>query len=191
MPRLAPPAIAPGSIRRLPQPVLRSDTLVLRPWQAGDEHAVVKAYADPDIRHWHDRSMDGDEAAAWVAHWAGRWQAETGAGWAITIDDVPVGQISLRTFEHGDGISEVSYWLLPQARGRGAATTALRTVAGWGFETLGLHRIEVEHATQNTASCRVATRAGFPLEGTRRGAYLQSDGRHDAHLHARLAGDLS
>ena len=171
--------------------MLVADGIVLRPWRAGDEHAVVEAYADPDIRQWHQRSMDADEAAAWVAHWAARWQAETGAGWAITIDDEPVGQISLRTFEHGDGISEVSYWVLPRARGRGVATTALRTVADWGFGTLGLYRIQVDHATQNTASCGVATRAGFLLEGTKRGSYLQSDGRHDAHLHARLAGDVS
>ena len=58
----------------------------------------------------------------------------------------------------------------------------------WAFETLGLHRIEVDHSVENPASCRVATRAGFRLEGTKRGDALHADGWHDMHLHARVAG---
>lgn len=191
MPRLTPPTITPGSIRRLPQPVLDADGLRLRPWRAGDEAAVVAAYADPDIRRWHARSMDADEAAAWVASWSGRWEGETGAGWALERDGDVVGQLSLRSFEHGDGRSTVSYWVLPRARGRGLATTALRTVAEWAFDALGLHRIEVDHSVDNPASCLVATRAGFHLEGTKRGDALHADGWHDMHLHARVAGDVS
>jgi RimJ/RimL family protein N-acetyltransferase len=189
VPRLTPPAITPGSISRHPQPVLSVDGLVLRPWRADDAGAVVTAYADPGIRRWHDRSMSPEEADAWVAQWTDRWQTETGAGWAVTLDDAPVGQISLRKFEHGDGVSEVSYWVLPVARGRGVATTALRTVAAWAFDVAAVHRIEVDHSTGNPSSCAVATRAGFRLEGTKRGTALHADGWHDMHLHARVQGD--
>ena len=42
----------------------------------------------------------------------------------------------------------------------------------------------------NPASCRVATRAGFALEGTHRSSFRYGDGRlHDEHSHARLAAD--
>jgi RimJ/RimL family protein N-acetyltransferase len=37
----------------------------------------------------------------------------------------------------------------------------------------------------NTASCRVAGKAGFRLEGTLRSALLHTDGWHDMHLHGR------
>jgi [ribosomal protein S5]-alanine N-acetyltransferase len=50
----------------------------------------------------------------------------------------------------------------------------------------GFHRLDLEHATGNTASCRVAEKTGFALEGVRRSAWLQADGRHDVHAHARL-----
>ncbi|MEU1023512.1 GNAT family protein, partial [Streptomyces sp. NPDC005904] len=53
----------------------------------------------------------------------------------------------------------------------------------------GLHRLELTHATANEASCRVALKAGFPAEGTKRSALLHADGWHDMHLHARIAGD--
>ncbi|WP_421743239.1 GNAT family N-acetyltransferase [Cellulomonas sp.] len=191
MPRLTPPAITPGTVSGSVQPILHAEGLHLRPWRAQDVDAVVAAYADPGIRRWHDRSMDHPEAAAWVASWADRWRAETGAGWAIATTDAVLGQISLRSFDHGDGRSDISYWVLPAARGRGIATTALATLSTWAFGALGLHRIEVDHSVDNPASCLVATRAGFRLEGTKRGDALHADGWHDMHLHARVAGDVS
>jgi len=189
VPRLTAPAIAPGTLRDLTQPLLRTDGLALRPWRAGDVGTVAAAYDDPGIQRWHTRSMSPDEAAAWVASWADRWQGETGCGFAITTDDEVVGQISLRSLDHGDGRSDISYWVLPGARGRGVATTALRLLSGWAFDVLGLHRIEVDHSVDNPASCLVATRAGYRLEGTKRGDALHADGWHDMHLHARVAGD--
>ena len=41
-----------------------------------------------------------------------------------------------------------------------------------------------------SASCRVAEKSGYLLEGVLRQAFRAEDGtRHDEHLHARLAGD--
>ena len=42
------------------------------------------------------------------------------------------------------------------------------------------------HAVANPASCKVALRAGFPLEGLLRQSFVYGDGqRYDEHLHAR------
>ena len=49
-----------------------------------------------------------------------------------------------------------------------------------------MHRIDVEHSTRNSASCRVAAKAGFVPEGTKMSAALHVDGWHDMHLHARI-----
>jgi RimJ/RimL family protein N-acetyltransferase len=101
-----------------------------------------------------------------------------------------LGQISLRTVNLDEGTAEVSYWVMPAARGRGVAHRALATMTTWAFEVLGLHRIEVLHSTQNPASCRVADRAGYIAEGVKRSEALHADGWHDMHLHARLATDV-
>jgi RimJ/RimL family protein N-acetyltransferase len=180
-----------------PQPSIGGDALVLRPWQASDRAVVVAAYADPAIRRWHCRSMSDDEARVWIAQWPDRWRAETGAGWAV-VDKrsgvggvgAVVGQISLRRIDLVEGLADVSYWVLPGARGRGVAARALSALAGWGFTTLGLHRIEVSHSTRNPASCRVAVRAGFAPEGVKRSEARHADGWHDMHLHARLDDDV-
>ncbi|MFC6149614.1 MULTISPECIES: GNAT family N-acetyltransferase [Mumia] len=78
---------------------------------------------------------------------------------------------------------------LASARGRGVATRAVRAAASRLLHDVGFHRLEIEHSTANPASCRVATHAGFPLEGTRRSAALHADGGHDMHVHARLAAE--
>jgi hypothetical protein len=40
------------------------------------------------------------------------------------------------------------------------------------------------------ASCRVAQKAGYLLEGTKREHWLFADGWHDVHLHARVSEAL-
>jgi RimJ/RimL family protein N-acetyltransferase len=189
VPLLTDPAVAPGSLARLRQPVLPLGDVALRPWRRSDGSALVEAYAEPGVQRWHARSMNLDEARAWVDSWPERWNGESGAGWAVVDASGLVGQISLRRLSLTEGLGEVSYWVLPAARGRRVATRALCGLSAWVFDQLGLHRLEVNHSTVNPTSCRVAQNAGYRLEGTRRRQALHADGWHDMHLHARLIED--
>jgi len=173
------------------QPVLSGPSdHVLRPFEASDAPALTAAYAVPDIQQWHMAQLDStEEAAAWIDRWRAEWPAETGANWVIADPDTGrlLGRAALRGVRLTEGHAEISYWVIPDARGRGLAGSAVDTLMTWSFTTLGLHRLEVNHAVDNRSSCRVATKAGFELEGTRRSALLHVDGWHDMHLHARIA----
>jgi [ribosomal protein S5]-alanine N-acetyltransferase len=189
VPLLIEPAVTPGSLARLAQPVLELNDFVLRPWQASDASAVAAAYSEPSIQHWHGRSMTEDEARAWIDSWSGRWNRESGCGWAVAVGSRLLGQISLRRLSLPDGVAELSYWVASAARGRGLATRALRALSDWVFDQLCLHRVELNHSVANPASCRVAEKAGYALEGIKRREGLHVDGWHDMHLHARLIDD--
>jgi ribosomal-protein-alanine N-acetyltransferase len=190
MPQLVGPVVAAGTLRRTSQPLLHVDELQLRPWRPDDAPGVVLAYDDPAIRRWHLRSVSVEEVRSWLDRWARRWSEETGASWAVTRDAVDLlGQVSLRTLSLAEGQAEVSYWVLPAARGRAVAPRALDALTTWATHDLGLHRLELAHSTANAASCRVALKAGYVLEGTKRREALHADGWHDMHLHARLATD--
>jgi RimJ/RimL family protein N-acetyltransferase len=182
--------IAPGVLRGSAQPVLRSAAgLTLRPWRPGDVPAVVAAYADPDIQRWNLQSLDEAEAASWIAQWPQHWQAETDACWAVTSGTGEIlGRVAVRTISLADGFGQVTYWVLPGARGRGVAAQATAEVARWALDDVGLHRLELVHSLANPASCRVAEKAGFAVEGVLREGMLHQDGWHDMHLHARTAG---
>ena len=166
--------------------------MLLRPWNPGDAQAVLDAYQDEAIQRWHVQRADSlAEAQEWVEGWRGGWAAESGAHWAVveTDGDLLLGRAALKHLEFASGTADVAYWTVPAARGRGVCPRAVGAMASWAFETADFHRLELEHAMGNTASCRVAEKTGFAVEGVRRSAWLQADGRHDVHAHARLRTD--
>lgn len=189
MPRLIPPVLPAGTFRDHPQPRLTTDRgWLLRPWEPGDVPAIVAAYDDRDIQHWHHRTMTPDEAAAWVAANSETWTEETDAEWAVVDGADLVGRVALRDVNLAIGQGEVSYWTCPPARGRGVASDAVQRVATWALATVGFWRLELRHSVQNPASCRVAVRAGFEAEARLSSQHIHADGWHDVHLHSRFRG---
>jgi RimJ/RimL family protein N-acetyltransferase len=69
------------------------------------------------------------------------------------------------------------------------ATAALRLVAGWAFQELGVERLQLTTHPDNAASQRVAAKAGFSREGTLRAWLVTRDGRRDAVMFSLLPGD--
>jgi RimJ/RimL family protein N-acetyltransferase len=189
MPRLVAAVVQPGALSGMQQPAISIDEdLLLRPWDVADVSAVVAAYAEQDIQAWNLSSMNDAEAREWIRSWAATWEAETDACWAIAekSDLSVVGRIALRHIVLSAGSAEVTYWVAPHARRRGAASLAAKAVSRWAFGSLGLHRLELGHSVHNVSSCGVAGRAGFVLEGIRRSSLLHADGWHDMHLHALI-----
>ncbi|MCY1137340.1 GNAT family protein [Actinoplanes sp. Pm04-4] len=167
--------------------------LELRPWRVHDAAAMVAAGQDPAIRRWNRFVVDSPtEARRRIERMRERWLSEQSALWAIapTGAGEPVGLIGWSDIDLAEGSAEVLYWILPAGRGRGVAVEATRRLSRWGFDDLGLHRLRLCHSTANEASCRVAAKAGFAVEGTMRSALLHEDGWHDQHLHALVQGDI-
>ncbi len=190
MTRLVSPVLPPGSLSSRHQPVLRvDDRYVLRPWTEGDIPAIVTAYADPDVQHWTLNYFEEPDARNLITKWNDSWENETSAHWAIarTSDNLAVRRVGPRVIDLAGGEAEMSYWVSPQARGDGAASLATATLSEWLLEDLGLHRLELGHSVLNPASCRVALKAGYAPEGTKRSALLHSDGWHDMHWHSRIS----
>ena len=184
-----PPAIPAGTLAGRPQPVLRTaGELLLRPWDPADAAVFLGAYRDPEIRHWHTRQpASEDQVREWFDEYRRDWARERGAHWAVTRGGGEVlGRIAVRSMNLDDGVAGCAYWVLPAARRAGVASGALTAVSVWAFGEAGFHRLALSHSTRNHASCRVAARSGFVLEGTMRSTAVHSDGRHDMHLHARI-----
>ncbi|MGW7023137.1 GNAT family N-acetyltransferase [Streptomyces decoyicus] len=188
------PTIPAGTFSRTSQPSLPSydGELLLRPWEADDAPVLQRAFQDRTIQRWHVHHVTSpDEAQEWITATHRSWQREQDVQWAITRADGGeiLGRVALRRMNLVHGVAECAYWVLPPARGAGVAPRAVATVTAWALGEAGFHRLELAHSVHNEASCRVATKSGFVLEGTLRGAHLQPDGRHDSHLHARVRGD--
>jgi RimJ/RimL family protein N-acetyltransferase len=107
-----------------------------------------------------------------------------------TDDDDVFGGASLHAVELHERRAAVGYWLAAHGRGRGVATHATRLLARWGFEHLGLERIELTCAPDNLASQRVAERCGFTREGVLRSHMGFKGGRRDTVVYSLLPDEL-
>ena len=190
MPSTFPPALPKGSFSTSDHPRIAVGDAVLRPWLLDDAAVLVEAFDDEAIRRWHvSRADTVDEARDLITRWQGGWAAENEFNWAIVgADDALLGRIALKGVDLFGASAGVAYWMRPASRGRGLCPRAVVALSEWAFDA-GFHRLQLQHSTLNLASCRVATKAGFREEGTRRGAALHADGWHDMHAHARLSGD--
>ena len=158
-----------------------------------DADDVGAALDDPDIAVWNPSASSSDprheRALRWIADRAG-W-ADDHASWVVrSAEGRVVGAVSLHHLDHGMLTAEIGYWLTPEARGLGVGSATVDAATRFAFGTLGMQRVELFHAVENRASCRLAERCGYLLEGTSRQSFVYGDGlRHDEHLHARLAAD--
>lgn len=77
----------------------------------------------------------------------------------------------------------------PDVYGRGFGTEATSLVLDYAFDTVGLHRVELEVYSFNPRGQRAYEKAGFVREGVRRQALRWDGGWHDVVVMAALAGD--
>ncbi|MFJ4674750.1 GNAT family N-acetyltransferase [Kitasatospora sp. NPDC088783] len=160
---------------------LTSADLTLRPWEDGDADALAALLADPEIRRrTSHRVSDRAGALRWIAaERAGRATGERLA-FAMVTDGRAVGHVVLKRPGGTGPTGEVGYWTGAPARGRGLAPRAVALLSAWALSPAdgpALTRLELIHHADNPASCRVARKAGYPLE-----ALLPRP--RERHLHA-------
>jgi RimJ/RimL family protein N-acetyltransferase len=170
--------------------------VALRPWRADDVPERMMAFADPLVQRFSwtrtepYAERDARELFAYLKQ-ARLDERELGFALVAPHDDTDVlGGASLYAVELAERRAAVGYWLAPHARGRGVATHATRLLARWGFERLGLERLELTCGPDNAASQRVAERCGFTREGLLRSHMRFKGGRRDTLVYSLLPGEL-
>lgn len=177
---------------RLPDPPLGDGTVTLRPFGTEDIPDIVAACRDPEIPRWTrvpDDYSEADARAFLAMASAGRTE---GTAIVLAVCDATDEALLGATGIHGigEGTGEIGYWMRREARGRGAATRAVRLVSGWALTDLGLARLDLLAEPANAASQRVAEKAGFSREGLLRGYRELKGTRRDFVMFSLLAGDL-
>jgi RimJ/RimL family protein N-acetyltransferase len=167
---------------------LRDGPLTLRPWREGDVPAIVAACQDPELLRWLPlipRPYTREHAQAFVGD-----RLDGPYSFAIEEDGRLAGSIALRVDEF-NASGNLGYWCAPEARGRGVATRALRMLCRYGFDELGLERLELVTDPDNVGSQRVAEKVGFRREGVLRSHMRHPDGRRrDSVMFSLLPGEL-
>ncbi|AXB42489.1 GNAT family N-acetyltransferase [Amycolatopsis albispora] len=136
-----------------------------------------------------DRVTDLASSRAFLQSYADKTAADTGRLYGIRVDGKLVGGVLFRTMDVTQGTAEAGCWLEPSAAGRGLVTRAVEVIIDWAVTERGIHRIEWQVASGNTASIAVARRLGMQRDGVLREAGLHRGEWYDLEVWSVLAPD--
>lgn len=171
--------------------------LLIRPYREEDASALYEAVREsvPEVSPWlpwcHE-NYSIEESREFTSSRAMAAQGDAWYGFAIFERDGGrlLGGVGLNFINRVHQMANLGYWVRTSVAGRGVATSATRAFARFGFEELGLQRIEIVAAVSNLASQRVAEKAGAVREGVLRKRLLIRGEPHDAVLFSLVAEDL-
>lgn len=132
----------------------------LRPLQASDAEWIYHACQDAEVQRWTKipRPYTREHATSFVVDQNGELLAN-----AIINSRTgkPAGVAGIHHIK--DGVATVGYWIAPEARRTGAASTALRILPSIAKRLGQVHTVRAVIAETNTASRATAERAGFKI----------------------------
>jgi RimJ/RimL family protein N-acetyltransferase len=186
-----PPTPEPLVRLLVPPEGIRANDVILRFPSRDDVDAILPAFTDPEMREAGNLpAFDRDALAASIHELP--LLAESGRLLALIAVDAGTGDaVGGGMLHHLDAerqIVEIGYFVLPQARRRGIATTIARLLAEHAF-SLGIARVTAYVNVGNIASERVAERAGFTREGVVRSMPKPDGRRVDKTLFSLLPGE--
>ena len=175
----------------LDQPTLTTNRLTLRPFVLEDAWDVerlagMREIADTTLNIPHPYPVGA--ATRWIETHAPAWTAGTGVTYAIveTGDGKLAGVVSLMQIHREHLRAELGYWIAVDRWNKGFATEASEALVHFGFNTIGLHRIESTHFVCNPASGKVMQKLGMHQEGIARDWAMKWDRYESLVRHAIL-----
>jgi RimJ/RimL family protein N-acetyltransferase len=143
---------------RRPADGLSDGVVTLRSPDDEDLDAIAVGIRDPDVVRW----LGPPEGSAMDVLALNRRRAAAGSPTFCVCEggDRCVGLAWLNRDDADRSAGSVGYWLLPEARGRGIATRAVRLLVAW-TRSHGIRLVRLVTAADNASSRAVADRAGF------------------------------
>lgn len=109
----------------------------------------------------------------------------------IEANDVFCGLVGIAASDNINHRAEIGYWLLPEFRGKGVMTEAVKWLSHKVLNSHKYHRLQLRCAPDNLKSNAVAERSGFTFEGVERESELLATGRYvDMNVYSLLSKDL-
>jgi RimJ/RimL family protein N-acetyltransferase len=183
------------AVRRFPTLTVSTPRLHVRALGPTDAKAVTEIFGDKQTQRWlpFPQEFGQIEGAAWCTEMAQeRRDSGNGDHYAVVRreDDLLVACLWTKRTDWVGLLTEVSYAVAADARGFGVAAEAVVAVSIALLLEHGFQRVELRVAPGNTASRRVAEKAGFTFEGLLRNAGHVHSGRVDLEIWSLVAADL-
>lgn len=151
---------------------MKSDRLLLRPFEEDDLDALHALWTDPDVRRylWDNRELSREETAEILQKSREMFEKEKTGLLAVEIPDVD-GLVGFGGFWYfGDPPQrQILFGLEPQHWGMGLASELAQMLIRHGHETLGDAEVIGATDSSNISSQRVMEKAGMEFQRRERG----------------------
>lgn len=157
-------------------PILHTGRLVLRRMYRTDASDMFEYSRLPEVTRYLTWTPHPDRhyTARYLNYLSGQYDEGEFYDWGVVMrrEMKMIGTCGFTRFSWDNNSAECGYVLNPAYWGRGIAAEALFEVMRFGFQTLGLHRIECRYMIGNDRSRRVMEKVGMTYEGTHRDSLL-------------------
>lgn len=149
--------------------IIESERLIIRKLEISDAEDIFEFTSLNETSFfltWHPH-ISKDETKQFVYSVLDKYNKNEPSQWAIELKNEKkvigiAGFINLYS-EHSKG--EIAYVLSPDYQNKGYMTEALNSIIHFGFDVIGLNRIEAKMEIDNFASEKTLQKIGMKLEG--------------------------
>ena len=151
-------------------PIIETKRLILRGPKSKDLDTVYEIHSDQEVmRYYGVLPYDSSEKAQKHLDWLSSLHNENkGLRPIITIKDEDnyIGDVGYYDYEKRHNRAEIGYILGKDYWGKGIMSEALEAMLNYGFNVMGLNRVQALIDPRNTASLSLVEKYGFQYEGT-------------------------
>ncbi len=152
-------------------PILETDRLLLRrilPRDADDMFEYSKSESITKYLLWKPHP-DKDYTCKYIDFLQEKYDTYDYFDWAIVLKENQkmIGTVGFANLDMSKNIGEIGYVVNSDFQGKGYATEAADRILKFGFETLGLLRIEGKFISENKASLSVLRKIGMTYANDR------------------------
>ncbi len=168
---------------------LKTERLLLRPFEMSDIDAVLEYASDPEWATYYPGPYNRKQAEFAVAFEVST-PRDRGAAFAIVYHGRVTGLVSLNVDpEDRERKAELGYDIARDVWGRGLATEAASAICDWGFREYALAKIFAGAHARNRRSQRVMEKLGMTREAIHRSDEVQDGERVDSVLYSVLRSE--
>lgn len=171
---------------------IKTERLLLRQFIESDLENVFKGLSDPEIIKYYGVSYQTlDDTKEQMKFFADLEKDETGIWWAIcSLDNNSFyGAGGLNNLNKELKKAEIGFWLLKEYWGQGIMTEVMPIICNYGFDNLGLDRIEGFIETDNLNCKNAMKKLDFNLEGTMKDCEIKNGKFISLDIYAKLKNE--
>ena len=119
---------------------------------------------------WVGDMQTVDDVRDYIRNCESLYANEQEVSFVIQSGDIVVGRIGLHHRNLQNKSAAIGYWLRKDVEGNGIISKCCKALIDYGFQELGMHRIEIKAAVGNKRSQAIPIRLNFKREGVLREA---------------------